>query len=258
MRCGPPDRTAYALLARSAALIFLIASVTGYASTSRPEPLEVSEIASGVFVHRGAHAGLEDPARADSANIGFIVGATCVAVIDTGGSVEVGARLLAALRAQTTLPVCYVINTHGHFDHVLGNAAFVVEQPKFVGHANLASAIAASRDYFAENFSVELGNQVIDAVVGPDTLISAVAHFASSPIRWRIRSPILRWSTNTRTRCGVAIYCSWNACRWSTARLQDGWLGWRRRRKNLMREWSQVMDQSVRRGPQRWRRSAIT
>ena len=46
-------------------------------------------------------------------------------------------------------PICYVINTHVHVDHVLGNAAFLPDRPSFVGHWALAAAMARSRDYLS-------------------------------------------------------------------------------------------------------------
>ena len=136
----------------------------GLLPASSAAPFDITEVAPGVFVHHGRHVDIEDPARGDSANIGFVVGTRCVAVIDSGGSVDTGRALRAAIAATTALPVCYVINTHAHFDHVLGNAAFAADEPEIVGHANLAPSLAASRDYFAERFAAELAGA---AVLGP-------------------------------------------------------------------------------------------
>jgi len=74
----------------------------------------MNEIEPGVFVHAGQPLPLDLPGSDDIANIGFIVGAKCVAVIDTGGSVRIGRELRAALRSRTQTPICYVINTHVH------------------------------------------------------------------------------------------------------------------------------------------------
>ena len=115
-------------------------------------------LAQGVYVHFGRHADIDSPDRADSANLGVVVGARCVAVIDTGGAVATGEALRAAIRALTDVPVCYVINTHVHFDHVLGNAAFVADGAEFIGQAHLPEEMAASRDFFLENFAQELGD----------------------------------------------------------------------------------------------------
>ena len=117
------------------------------------DPFSVSEIAPGVFVHSGMPLALNAPGHDDIANIGFVVGTRCVAVIDTGGSVRVGRALHAAIRRSTPLPVCYVINTHVHVDHVLGNVAFKDDPAVFVGHAELAAALERSRDFFLKNYA---------------------------------------------------------------------------------------------------------
>lgn len=150
----------------------LLPASTAFASQPAVQPLQVSVVAEGVFVHRGAHADLDDPARGDSANIGFIVGEQCVAVIDTGGSFETGRALRAAIAQTTSLPVCYVINTHVHFDHVLGNAAFVGDDVQFIGHENLAQAMVANREFFAEEFAAELDGGRADLVIAPTLTVT--------------------------------------------------------------------------------------
>jgi quinoprotein relay system zinc metallohydrolase 2 len=133
-------------------------------------PLKVDEVARGVFVHQGATLALDAPGHDDIANIGFVVGERCVAVIDTGGSMRTGRALREAVAAHTKLPVCYVINTHVHVDHVLGNAAFKDDKPAFVGSAMLGPAIEASRRYFVEHYPDDVGAP--DQVIGPDTTVT--------------------------------------------------------------------------------------
>jgi len=137
-----------------------------------PGSFNLSEPAPGVFVHLGRHLSPDAPGHDDIANIGFIVGKACVAVIDTGGSVTTGRALRDAVRARTKLPICYVINTHVHFDHVLGNSAFKADRPSFVGSAGLAGAMKRSKDFFVSHYGSDLGAQPAEAgIVGPDQLV---------------------------------------------------------------------------------------
>jgi len=134
----------------------------------------LTEVVKGLFVHHGVQARIDDPRHADIANIGFIIGDDCVAVIDTGGSLEIGVKLRQSIRNITDRPICYVINSHVHFDHVLGNAAFREDKPKFVGHKNLADEIEQNRDFFLKSFGADLGeNPTPDLIIGPDTLVES-------------------------------------------------------------------------------------
>ena len=141
------------------------------ASTATPgaDAFNLSKIAPGIYLHKGVHVTFEHEQQDDIANIGFIIGDKCIAVIDTGGSVSIGNSLLKAASEVSDKTVCYVINTHVHFDHVLGNFSFVKSQPKFVGNETLKSAIKRNRPFFLKEFPENLGpNPSIVSIIGPD------------------------------------------------------------------------------------------
>ncbi|MEJ2762344.1 MAG: quinoprotein relay system zinc metallohydrolase 2, partial [Gammaproteobacteria bacterium] len=153
--------------------LLTLAPALGFTADTGNVGFNLTEVAPGVYVHHGRMVSLDDPHRDDIANIGFIVGHDCVAVIDTGGSIRIGEQLRQAIHRTTNTPVCYVINTHIHFDHVLGNAAFKHKGVEFIGHERLAAAIKGNRAFFLKHFRRELGGSDASAasIIGPDRLV---------------------------------------------------------------------------------------
>ena len=129
------------------------------------------EVAAGVYVHVGEHALATAGNAGAIATSGFIVGERCVAVIDTGGSRAAGERLRAAVRGITPRPICYVINTHVHPDHIFGNAAFEADRPTFVGHRRLAAAMAARGANYQHALERDLGAAAAGSRIIAPTLV---------------------------------------------------------------------------------------
>jgi glyoxylase-like metal-dependent hydrolase (beta-lactamase superfamily II) len=73
------------------------------------------ELAAGVYRRRYASLDL---------NIGVVVGADGILIVDSRASHSQAQELRDELADLTALPVRWLVNTHWHWDHVFGNAMF--------------------------------------------------------------------------------------------------------------------------------------
>jgi len=179
IRGGKLDRVERALRPAVAALALAVP----LCSAAQAAPLPLAQVAPGVYLHRGAQQPW-GPESADSAgdvaNLGIIVGSRCVAVIDSGGSPQLGRLWRATVAATTPLPVCLVVTTHAHPDHVLGTAAFrdIEPAPQFAAHARGAAALGARERAYRNALQRDLGLQAAEGdLVYPTLAVSGEREF---------------------------------------------------------------------------------
>ena len=124
----------------------------GSAPTPIPERgFTIEKLADGVY----AVVRHEPPGLATHANNVIIVNDADVMVVDTSQSPALTREVLAALRTITRKPVRYVINTHWHDDHYIGDQVYRDAYPDvdIIAHArtlrDLPAEAAANRTEMA-------------------------------------------------------------------------------------------------------------
>ena len=137
------------------------------AALLRDRPLALEQVADGIYVSQGVQQDVTAENLGAIANIGFVVGDTSVAVIDSGGCRLWGEKLRQTVRAVTGRPISHVVQTHVHPDHVFGSAAFLADDPIFLGHAKLPRALANRGPFYLERLRAALGDLAEGSVVVP-------------------------------------------------------------------------------------------
>src|SRR5262245_19853839 len=126
--------TAAVGLALAKAQAFKARPLTQAEARRSQDAFEVQRVADGVYaLIRKEPLGLWF-----EANNVFIVNDDDVVVVDANISVASTKETVAALRKLTPKPVRYVINTHWHEDHIIGNQVWREAFPgvDFIGHAS--------------------------------------------------------------------------------------------------------------------------
>ena len=111
---------------------------------------EVQKIAEGVY----AVIRKDPPGLMVDANSVFIINEEDVIVVDTSGAPSTAKEVLAALRKLTARPVKYVVNTHWHDDHIIGDQVYQEAFPgvEFIAHARMREYLPAQGAANRKNF----------------------------------------------------------------------------------------------------------
>ncbi|MBI5639192.1 MAG: MBL fold metallo-hydrolase [Nitrospirae bacterium] len=139
-----------------AGLIFVFMAAGSLAiGEEAPRHPGLTKIAEGIY----SYLDEKNPAPSSSfgANAGIIIGKEGIVVVDTLISSKEAQRFINEIKAISDKPIRYVVNTHEHLDHSLGNSDFIRLGAVVVSHANCkknAEAAASTILQKAKNYGL--------------------------------------------------------------------------------------------------------
>ncbi len=93
-------------------------------------PMKAERVADGVYaIVSPATDFPNEENKGWNSNAAFVITREGLLVFDTGSSETIGKALLKTIRTVSKAPIKWVVNSHSHGDHWLGNGAFVAEKP---------------------------------------------------------------------------------------------------------------------------------
>lgn len=109
-----------------------------------------------------------------NSNSGFVVTEAGVLLFDSGSSEAIGRAIAETIAGVTAQPVRWVVNSHAHGDHWLGNAAFAGEGVEIISTTQVRNAIRVGGRSWVQQFKAMTGGATGDSpVVEPHRLVDA-------------------------------------------------------------------------------------
>ena len=112
------------------------------------------EVAPGVYAVITPARDFPNPENKGwNSNAAFVLTNDGVLVIDTGSSQAIGQALRKVIRGVSPAPIRWIVNTHGHGDHWLGNEAVAEADTEIIASTPVTERIRNERDYWVSLFA---------------------------------------------------------------------------------------------------------
>ena len=151
--------------------IFSLQAFASPATKILPVPKKLSE---HVYAWIGPLDGPSKDNHGYRMNLAFVVGTKAVAVIDTGYTETMAKEMLIHIRAITSKPVKYAINTNSQPHRFMGNPVFRKAGATIIAHTKSAERMAARSGNFAGAIEriLELPEGSVKFPEAPDQMIN--------------------------------------------------------------------------------------
>ena len=149
-------------------------------------PMTAERIGDGLWAVTSPHS--QEAMSAENggwiSNSAFLVTDDGVLVFDTGSSEAIGAALRRTIRQVTDKPIRWIVNSHPHGDHWMGNAALAGEDTAIIATPATRRTIREQQDEWLERFEEATGER--PEVVLPERTIEMRTRerLGGTPIEW--------------------------------------------------------------------------
>lgn len=109
-------------------LLFLIFVINTLFSTDFDYKLKPIKLSENSYYFYGKEEYFSKQNGGNISNCSFIITSNSVILIDTGSSQQYGEQIKNEIKKITDKPIKYILNTHHHPDHFLGNSAFLTSE----------------------------------------------------------------------------------------------------------------------------------
>jgi glyoxylase-like metal-dependent hydrolase (beta-lactamase superfamily II) len=154
---------------RPGLLLFPILLFAGLAMPASADyPMQAEQVAPGIYAVIPPTRELPNPHnRGWNSNSAFVVTADGVLLFDSGSSTTIGESLKQLIATITDQPVRWIVNSHAHGDHWLGNGAFADSVEKIFATETVNRTILAD----GKNW-IELFNNMTDGATGDSQVLA--------------------------------------------------------------------------------------
>jgi glyoxylase-like metal-dependent hydrolase (beta-lactamase superfamily II) len=161
-------------------ILSIVFSLPGFAAAEFDYPMAARAVAENVYAIVTPSRDLPNAGNGGwNSNTAFVVTDAGVLLFDSGSSAGIGRAIRKTIAGVTPQPVRWIVNSHAHGDHWLGNAAFADSVEQIFASAEVAEAIAADGSAWVDRFDAMTGGITGDsAILAPDRTIEQAAEMS--------------------------------------------------------------------------------
>jgi len=155
-------------------LLSIVLSMPGFAYAEFVYPMKVRAVSERVYAIITPTRELPNAENGGwNSNSAFVVTDSGVLLFDSGSSAGIGRAIRKTIAGVTSQPVRWIVNSHAHGDHWLGNAAFADSVEQIFAGAEAAEGIEADGIAWVDRFNAMTGGITGNSeILAPDRIIA--------------------------------------------------------------------------------------